>query len=126
MEMSRLFCRCGGIRMKYKIVYYAGESIDIHTKVKNAVLTEVDGVVTITERRRGGETLPLSGLASVELFRLHGLGRMLKIRCGGRTVYLTVVRFCIGSLFAVVNFLATGRLYHELQGRCVPRAGGIL
>ena len=112
--------------MKYKIVYYAGESIDIHTKVKNAVLTEVDGVVTITERRRGGETLPLSGFASVELFRLHGLGRMLKIRCGGRTVYLTVVRFCIGSLFAVVNFLATGRLYHELQGRCVPRAGGIL
>lgn len=112
--------------MRYKVVYHVGESIDIHTKVKNALLTEVDGVVTIKERGKGGETLPLSGLESVELFRLHGLGRLLKVRCGGQTVYLTVVRFCIGNLFAVVNFFATGRLYRDLQSRTLLLTGGAL
>ena len=55
-------------------------------------------------------------IRSAELFRLQGLGRMIRIEHAGGTLFLTVVvRFCIAGQFATINFFKTGKLLKLLD-----------
>ncbi len=106
--------------MTYKVIYHCGAEITIKTKTKNGRLDLTKEHITIsgTEQIR----IPTDQLIHVELFRLHGLGRMLKINYRGGIIFVTVVRFCLFNMFAVINFLKTGTLNRQLneiiKGNC--------
>jgi len=48
---------------------------------------------------------------------------MLKVMHEGGTLFVSVIRFNLFGLFAVVNFSATGRLHDELQAAILDRHG---
>jgi hypothetical protein len=98
--------------MRYKIIYHVGDEINIKTKVAGGVLTLQDGAIQITGP--SPFEVPLTTLTSVEMFRLHGLGRMLKLQTKDKTMFLTVVRFYVSGYFALINFLKTGELHKKL------------
>ncbi len=60
-------------------------------------------------------TTPFSQITNVEMFRLHGLGRMIKLVCKERTIFLTVVRLNFFGCFVIVNFFKAGKLCEALQ-----------
>jgi len=50
----------------------------------------------------------------VELFRFHGLGRVIRVEHRLGRLYLSVVRVMIGQ-FAIINFFKTGALHKALS-----------
>lgn len=106
--------------MSYKVLFHIGEAVDLKTKVAIGRLSLeqdqllIHGVTDIT--------IPFDALRSVELFRLHGIGRMLKVCHTAGTLFISVIRFNLFGLFAVVNFFATGRLKLELEAVIRERA----
>src|SRR5437899_1829561 len=100
--------------MGHKVVYHIGESIDAKTKTASGNLIFGDAAFRI-EGHGPAVEVPFISMEQVELFWLYGLGRMIKIKCHDRTLYLTVVRFNIGGLIAVENFAKTGQLYDVLS-----------
>jgi len=60
-------------------------------------------------------SLDLSSIMSVEMFRLHNTGRMLKVFSTSGTLFLSVVRFNFFGYFAVINFFKTGTLFEMLK-----------
>lgn len=99
--------------MKYRIAYHMGNRLDVKTKVDSGILTVNSGCIEISGARP--LTIPNSALRSVELFRLHGLGRMVKMVYGDSMIFLTVVRFNLFGYFLLINFLKTGALYERLK-----------
>src|SRR5438309_10794303 len=99
--------------MTYKVLYHVGESVSLKTKCPTGCLSIEDHRVLI----RGSPeiSIPVESLRSVELFRLHGMARMLKIQHSGGTLFVSVIRFSLFGLFGVVNFFGTGRLQDELD-----------
>jgi hypothetical protein len=53
-------------------------------------------------------------MVEAELFRLHGLGRVIRLDYRGGRVFLGVVRLMVGK-FAFINFFKTGALHKELD-----------
>ena len=98
--------------MKYKVFFHQGEDLGIKTHV-NKGTAWVDGTGLHVE---GPETITLlaKDITGVELFRLHGLGRVVKIDHRMGRLYLSVVRLMIGQ-FAFINFFKTGYLHQELS-----------
>jgi hypothetical protein len=103
--------------MNYKVVYYQGETIDLKTKMKCAIASITDSALEIV----GSDaiTIPFAGIDQVELFRLYGLGRMIKVNHDGRTLFMTVFRLNLSGIFVIVNFWRTGELLKRLQS-CIP------
>ena len=60
-------------------------------------------------------SVPLGSIRSVELLRLHGTGRMVKIVHAGGTLFVSIIRFSFFGWFVVANFFATGKLARTLQ-----------
>jgi hypothetical protein len=54
-------------------------------------------------------------IQQAELFRLHGLGRVIRIEGRAGTVFVSVIRLMIGQ-FAFINFLRTVELHKALIG----------
>jgi hypothetical protein len=107
--------------MSYKVLYHQGVEIDLRTKAMVGRLSLEDGRILI--RGEPEISIPVRALRSVELFRLHGTGRMLKVVHEGGTLFVSVIRFSLFGLFAVVNFFGTGRLQDELQAAIRDRQG---
>ncbi len=105
--------------MSYKVMYHAGPEIDLKTKANTGRLSLDDDHLVI--HGDPAISIPLVSLHSAELFRLHGTGRMLKLVHDGGTLFVTVIRFSLFGLFAVVNFFGTGRLHKELQSAIATR-----
>ena len=99
--------------MNYKVLYHVGEAVGLKTKAAVGRLSLEDGHLVI--RGESTVSIDVAALRSVELFRLHGTGRMLKVVHTEGTLFVAVIRFCLFGLFAVVNFFGTGRLKDELQ-----------
>jgi hypothetical protein len=99
--------------MSYKVLYHQGEDIGLKTKSRVGRLSLEGGHLLI--RGDPDVFIPVDALHSVELFRLHGTGRMLKITHQGGALFVSVIRFSLFGLFALVNFFATGRLQMELE-----------
>jgi len=99
--------------MKYKIFFHQGDSFDIKTKVKSGVAEVTESRLQIT----GDESIGISfsEIDHVEMFRLYGLSRVVKIKHSGQTLFLAVVRLNLFGLFVRVNFFRTGELYSKLR-----------
>ncbi len=101
--------------MRYKIIYHVGSELNVKTRADSGMLTLQDDAIRIASS--SPLTIPFSDVTSVEMFRLHGLGRMLKLVCKERTVFLTVVRLNLFGYFVIINFFRAGKLYETLKQR---------
>lgn len=101
--------------MKFKVLFHEGAEVSLATRGRTGWLTLAPEAVRIDSDPP--VVIPNEALRSVELFRMHNTGRMLKITHSGGTLFLTVVRFSLFGPFAIVNFLATGELAERLQRR---------
>jgi len=99
--------------VSYKVLNHEGAEIGLKTKGKTGRLSLEGGYLRI--RGEPEVSIPLETLHSVELFRLHGTARMLKIVHERGTLFVSVIRFSLFGFFMVVNFFATGQLKQELE-----------
>lgn len=106
--------------MIYKIIYHEGVEVSLKTEFSSAFATITNTALQIS----GSENIciKLDDFKAVELFRLHGLGRMLKIWHTDGVIFISVIRFKLIQLpligqFASVNFLKTGELNSLLRSR---------
>ena len=99
---------------RYKVIYHLGEQIGLKTKVTTGMLCleadrfRIDGPLVQLE-------VPFAALREVELFRLHGLGRIIRVTYPAGTLFVTVVRFTLGDFFAVIHFFKAGELCERLK-----------
>ena len=123
------FKRGWAANVSYKVLYHVGESVSLKTKGATGRLSIEDDRLLI--RGPPEISIPFESLRSVELLRMHGTGRMLKIEHATGRLFVSVIRFNLFGLFAVVNFFGTGRLEKELQVvirscvACTLPAGGM-
>ncbi len=98
----------------YRVIYHIGDTLNLRTKALEGRASLTQDVLTITGP--SPVELPIRELRSAELFRLHGLGRCIRISDGRGTVYISVVRFVLfGGYFALINFFRTGELARRLR-----------
>jgi hypothetical protein len=62
--------------------------------------------------RNASSFIPSARIKDVELFRLHGTMRVIRVDHDGGRLYLAAVLFMIGQ-FASVNFIKTGEVQPE-------------
>lgn len=98
--------------MKYKVFVHQGDELTLKTKVARGeawlddIGLHVSSPSELLVRRED--------VLAAEMFRLHGLGRVIRVDHHRGRLFLSVVRFMIGQ-FALINFLKTGKLYKELM-----------
>ena len=99
--------------MKYKIIYHVGNELTIKTKADSGYLVFNESSIFIS----GTSTLevPYTSMIKIEMFRLHGLGRMIKLVCADCTIFFAVIRLNIFGYFVFIDFLKTGRLYEAIN-----------
>lgn len=101
--------------MRYKIVYHVGPELTVKTKVASGTLTFQDDALRISGPSE--PAIPFAEIRHAEMFRLHGLGRMIKMVCDERTIFLTAVRFNLGGYFVLINAFRTGQVYEQIAKR---------
>ncbi|MFN3652396.1 MAG: hypothetical protein ACK47B_22700 [Armatimonadota bacterium] len=100
--------------MRYRIMFHTGPELNLRTPVRSGKLALTAEELRI-DSPRGAITIPVVSLRRVEMSRLPGLGRVLKVTCADRTLWLAVIRFSLGSYFVLGNYLKTGELCERLQ-----------
>ena len=97
---------------KYKVFFHRGDELTIKTKVaKGYAWLDESGLHV---EGPGGFDIPANDLQHVELFRLHGLGRVLQIEFRDGRLFLSAIRAMIGQ-FAFIDFLKTSALQKEIS-----------
>jgi hypothetical protein len=99
---------------RYKVIYHRGPTVDLSTRVSSGWLRIEDRAIKVKGKKEEF-AIPFEELQSVEMFRLHKLGRMIRIVHGQSTLFVSVVRFCVADRFAVINFFKTGVLARHLS-----------
>jgi hypothetical protein len=99
--------------MKYKVFFHRGNDLTVKTRVERGYVWLDDNGLNI-DGPGGQFSIPKTDLLSVELFRLHGLGRVIRIQTRSGHFFVSVVRFMIGQ-FAAINFFKTGTLHERLR-----------
>ena len=97
----------------YRVVYHVGDTLNLRTKALEGRVALTQDVLAITGPSL--VELPIREIRSVDLFRLHGLGRCIRISHDRGTVYVSVVRFVLFGYFALINFFQTGELARRLR-----------
>ena len=97
----------------YRVLYHVGDTLNLRTKALEGRVALTQDALTITGPSL--VELPIPDLRSAELFRLHGLGRCIRISHDRGTVYVSVVRFVLFGYFALINFFRTGELARRLR-----------
>jgi hypothetical protein len=98
----------------YKIFFHDGPEIGLKTHVLRGSAS-IDGSGLTVRGPAGDLFIPSTSIKKVELFRLHGTMRVIRVDHEDGSLFLAVVRFMIGQ-FASVNFLKTGKLHKKLEG----------
>jgi hypothetical protein len=97
--------------MKYKLFFHRGDELSLKTTVARGEAWVDDMGLHVV----GSDefTISSSQLLNVEMFRLHGLGRVIRVEHNQGCLFLSVTRLMIGQ-FALINFSKTGTLYKAL------------
>ena len=104
--------------MKYKVFFHRGDELSLKTKVSKGRAWLDDSGLHV--EGSNGFTIPSGEIREAELFRLHGLGRVIRIEHNGGRLFLSVVRLMLGQ-FAIINFFQTGALHKQLALVSKPR-----
>ena len=97
---------------KYKVFFHRGDELTIKTRVaRGDAWVDGEGLHIMSN----AETFLVPGrdITSVEMFRLHGLGRVIRVDHRNGRVFVSVVRLMIGQL-AFINLLKTGALRKQV------------
>ena len=97
---------------KYRVFFHHGDELGLKTRVSKGEAWIDDAGLNI-KGPTGDTVIAASDLQNAELFRLHGLSRVIRVEHRGGRLFLGVVRFMIGQ-FASVNFFQTGELHKIL------------
>ena len=108
--------------MRYKVVYHPGPTIDLETKVTSGVLSLAKGKLAI--EGKVPVSVPVDKIRAAELFRLHGLGTMIKVIHDGGSLFVTVPRFNLFGFFMLINYFKTKELHAALVGAIEGRSCG--
>lgn len=96
----------------FKVFFHNGPELGLKTHVlRGTATTDASGLRV--DGRDGQVFIPAANIREVELFRLYGLGRVVRVDRQDGRVYLSAVRFMIGQ-FASINFFKTGELHKDL------------
>jgi hypothetical protein len=100
--------------MSYRIFYHHGPELGLATKVAKGVLDINDKAIAI---KSGSNSYHIAfhDVEDIEMIRLHKIGRVIRLNHSDGTHFVSVIRFMIGQ-FALINFLATGRVFDRIQG----------
>jgi hypothetical protein len=104
--------------MKYKVFFHRGDELSLKTKVSKGRAWLDDAGLHV--EGPNGFTIPSGEILEAELFRLHGLGRVIRIDHKGGRIFRAVVRLMLGQ-FAIINFFRTGTLQEQLAFVAKPR-----
>jgi hypothetical protein len=97
--------------VRYSVFFHQGDELGLKTRVDKgrAWIDEaglhISGPAEIL--------IPRNDLLSAELFRLYGLGRVIRVEHRQGRLYVSAIRFMIGQ-FGVINFFKTGKLLKEI------------
>ena len=96
------------------IIYHIGDKIDSQTVVKKGKIY-TDGQKKRIES--GDSVYDLDNIKNVDLYKMNGLGTMIKMINGKDTIYLSVPRIFIdkGTGFVIINYFATKKLYRAIR-----------
>ena len=98
----------------YRVIYHVGDTIDLRTKGLQGRASLSQDAFTISGPLP--VELPVGELRAAEVFRLHGLGRFIRVSHAKGIIYVSVVRFVLfGGYFASINFFRTGELARRLR-----------
>ncbi len=103
----------GGGFVNYRVFFHQGDELSLKTRVAQGEAW-IDGA-GLHVKGHDELLIPANDLLAAELFRLHGLGRVIRVEHREGRLFLSVVRLMIGQ-FALINFLKTGKLHEELMG----------
>ena len=97
----------------YKVIYHDGPEVTAGTKA-------ISGRATVTAEGllvEGQSTfeIPADKMTDVEMYRLHGSMRMIRVTHVGGTLHITAVRMNLLGLFVIVNFVSAGELFETLK-----------
>ena len=59
--------------------------------------------------------IPLTEIRDPRMYRMHGLGRMIRFEWKEKTVFITVVRINFFGYFAIIDFFRTGQVFKALS-----------
>ena len=102
--------------MVVNVIYHIGNTIDSQTIVKKGKV-HIEALKTRIESSNAVHYL--DNIKNVALYKMNGLGTMVKITNDTDTIYLAVPRIFIdkGTGFAIINYFATKKLYNELKSK---------
>ncbi len=98
----------------YRVFFHEGQELGLKTRVQKGEASLTDESLSIRAKDGSLLTIPKSDLRAVEMFRLHGLGRVIRIDMANGRLFISVIRFMIGQ-FATINFFGTGELHQRLR-----------
>ena len=102
--------------MKNKIIYHIGDSINAQTIVKK-------GYIYVDEPNQRiefeGGVYNLDNIKNIELYKMNGLGTMIKLINKEDIIYFSVPRIFIdkGTGFAIINYFATKKLHKIMSNQ---------
>ena len=97
--------------MRYKVFFHQGDELSLKTRVSRGEAWIDESGLHV--KGASEVVIPSGNLRSAELFRLHGLGRVIRVEHNQGRLFLSVVRLMIGQ-FAIINFFKSGTLHEEL------------
>lgn len=99
--------------MGYKVMFQRGDEVGLRTRgAAGRLELEADRLVITGDSEIA---IPYRSLHSVEMFRLHGTGRVLRIVSREGTLFVMVIRFSLFGWFALIDFFGTGQLLGRIE-----------
>ena len=106
------------MKNSYRVFYHRGQEIGLKTHVLKGTAW-IDSSGLHIKGPDGTSFVPTADIKEVELFRLHGSMRVIRVDYREGRLFLSAIRVMIGQ-FALVNFFKTGALHKTLTGLAKP------
>ncbi len=102
------------MQQRFKVFFHEGPDLGLKTRAQKGTAW-IDAAGLNIESTEGTKVqIAAREIRSVEMFRLHGLGRVIRLDHARGRLYISVVRLMIGQ-FAFINFFRTGKLRNMLS-----------
>lgn len=95
-----------------KIFFHVGNELSLKTHASKGEAW-IDGSGLNIRGPDGAFLIPRADIQKVDMYRFHGLGRVIQVDHGNGRLFLAATRLMIGQ-FALINFFRTGKLHRVL------------
>ena len=95
-----------------KIFFHVGDELSLKTHASKGEAW-IDGFGLNVRGTEDAFLIPNADIQKVDIYRFHGLGRVIQADHRKGRLFLAATRLMIGQ-FALINFFRTGKLYRAL------------